>query len=132
MDSSWVDEWKNTASSVKAAWIMFFLLELLIVGLVFWFSDNYLIKFALVVVTIIFGFIWLVVMLSVKVYVRRFDDSVICVYSGAFTNVLLIDNQEYDRGGMMNENLYGQLPNGTPVTATWSFFSFGPRIIFGT
>ena len=53
MDSSWVDEWKNTASSVKAAWTMFFLLELLGVGLVFWFSDNYLIKFALVVVTII-------------------------------------------------------------------------------
>ena len=129
MDSSWVDEWKAMATNVKAALTMFFLLELLVAGLVFFFSNAFLLKFVMIYITLIFGIFWLVVLFCVKAKVRKVDDSLICFYSGIFTNVLLINGVKCDRTFMSFDYLYGQLPDGRPVSAN---SIFGIRIIIGT
>ncbi|MEG2458174.1 MAG: zinc ribbon domain-containing protein [Bacilli bacterium] len=140
-NADWVKKWKNKALSIKiiTGIIAALFLAFLATSIVFYilnsgnsFNDSFVsnvsskfLYFSLIGVsamgTLITVALFITSLIRVRVKVKEYDGSIICVYTGGINNYLLIDNvEQYSCGPYRYVGyLYGSLPNSKrKVTVT--------------
>lgn len=97
------------------------------------YGESFNAETGLVAGAIALGALWVFMIplacLAIGIKCRRYNDHVICIYSGYFKVWLYIDGTLVDEGVGSHE-LYGQLPTGEEVVVTIKDFG-GTRIYIG-